>query len=59
MPGRNVEILLGRCEKPKNLAGSFECKRNSNYKTLHTSPLLGKDSGLIELFDSLPDRSSK
>jgi hypothetical protein len=25
---------------------------NSNYKTLHTSPLLGNDSGLTELFES-------
>jgi hypothetical protein len=32
---------------------------NSNYKTLHTSPLLGKDSGFIELFKSLPDKSSE
>jgi hypothetical protein len=32
---------------------------NSNYKTLHTSLLLGKDSGLLELFESLPDKSSE
>jgi hypothetical protein len=32
---------------------------NSNYKTFHTSPLLGKDSGFINLFESLPDKSSE
>jgi hypothetical protein len=32
---------------------------NSNCKTLHTSPLLGKDSGLIELFENLQDKSSE
>jgi hypothetical protein len=32
---------------------------NSNYKILHTSPPLGKDSGLIKSFESSLDKSSE
>jgi hypothetical protein len=56
----------GRRSNGLNIVGFIESEGermvfvvNSNYKTLQTSPLLGKDSGLIELFESLPDKSSE